>query len=190
MDAGAEIRVERVAQRAVSEAIYRACLELWERVWPSEGFDLERRLEIWRERREAAPGQLHLAWSPDGELRGLCRSFPRTIEFLESGSSLEALALAGVVSHPDFRGRGYGVAVAADAFSLVDEGAYPLSLFQTGVPEFYARKFGARVVENRFVNRRSETSPEANPWWDSEVLIYPADAPWREGCVDLGGPAY
>jgi len=186
----ADKRVERLVEGASPDATCRACLELWNRVWPSADFDVERRLDRWRQRKGSAPGRLHLAWSADGQLGGLCRSFPRLIRFLETGEALEALALAGVASHPGLRGRGYGAAVVADAFSLIGEGAYPLSLFQTGIPEFYARKFGARIVGNRFVNCRSETDPEANPWWDSEIMIYPADATWREGCVDLGGPAY
>jgi hypothetical protein len=61
----------------------------------------------------------------------------------------------------------------------------PLSLFQTGVPEFY-EAMGARLVTNRFVNGESQE----NPFWDTCEMIYPATAGWPDGPIDLNGPGY
>ncbi len=114
-------------------------------------------------------------------------SFARTIRTPEG--TLTAMALAGVCVDPACRGRGLGHQVVTAAFSEVEEGRYPLALFQTGVPGFYA-PLGGRTVDNRFFNRLAPDTPETNPWWESSIMIYPATASWPSGDIDLGGPGY
>ncbi|MFP4052294.1 MAG: GNAT family N-acetyltransferase [Phycisphaerae bacterium] len=121
-----------------------------------------------------------------GELVATSRLIPRRIRTADG--AMDVLGLAGVKTHPDFRKQGLGAAVVRAAFAGVDDGSFPVSLFQTGVPGFY-RKLGAREVDNRFVNRFGQ-DPAERPWWDKVVMIYPADADWPDGEIDLLGPAW
>lgn len=124
--------------------------------------------------------------------------FPRDIQ--TPAGPLRIAELAAVCSHPDHRGRGRGLGrdVVRAAFKRIDDGAYPVSLFQTGVPDFYAR-LGARTVENKFINSRWQPPREGEspghgtreaPWWNPHVMIYPATYNWPEGEVDLLGPGF
>jgi len=122
--------------------------------------------------------------------------FPR--EIATEDGPFRVQALAAVCTHPGHRGEGWGRAVVAAAFAQVDAGLYPLSLFQTGVPAFYA-KLGARTVHNPFVDSRYEPPAEGDrarhgtrdaPWWNPHVMIYPAAFAWPEGTIDLLGPGY
>ncbi|MFW6061480.1 MAG: GNAT family N-acetyltransferase [Planctomycetota bacterium] len=133
----------------------------------------------------SAPGQLHLVRGSGGII-AKAHSFGR--EIATPRGRLRVMALAGVCSAPDHRGEGLGKAVAQAALARVDGGEFPLSLFQTGVPDFY-RKLGARCVGNRFVDSQAD-DPQANPWWNDYVMIYPAEADWPEGEIDLLGPAW
>ncbi|MFW6303859.1 MAG: GNAT family N-acetyltransferase [Candidatus Sumerlaeota bacterium] len=114
--------------------------------------------------------------------------FPRLIEL--PGGRLKIMALASVCADKAHRGRGLGAAVVRGAFEQVDRGHFPLALFQTTTPvrPFY-EKLGARAISNRFINSRAD-DPEANPWWDPEIMLYPADYDWPEGTVDLLGKGY
>ena len=94
-------------------------------------------------------------------------------------------ALGGVCVHPDFRGRGWGAGVVREVFRVLPQLNAPVSLFQTGVPEFYER-LGARRVSNRFFNRDHSVVP----FWDTHTMIYPAHFDWPGGDVDLNGPGY
>jgi predicted N-acetyltransferase YhbS len=67
-------------------------------------------------------------------------------------------ALAGVCVHPDYRGHGWGRDVVRAAFDFLPELGVEVSLFQTGVPDFYAR-LGARLVFNRFHNGPNPHDP-------------------------------
>jgi GNAT superfamily N-acetyltransferase len=92
------------------------------------------------------------------------------------------------MTHPDCRGRGLGHAVVRAAFEYVDDGTFPVSFFQTGVPEFY-RKLSCREVRNHAVNSLAD-DPGGCPWWEKHIMIYPADVPWPDGEIDLLGPAW
>lgn len=123
----------------------------------------------------------------DGErVIASAQTFARTIYF--SSECQTILALAGVCVDPDYRGRGLGAEIVRRAWKPVDEGRFSLSLFQTGAPGFYER-LGARLVDNRFVNRLTAES-NVSPWWDPHVMIYPADADWPTARIDLNGPGY
>jgi GNAT superfamily N-acetyltransferase len=109
-----------------------------------------------------------------------------------SHDSLTVMALAGVACIESYRGNGFGKAVVEAAFDRVRDGAFEVSLFQTStaVRPFY-EKLGCSAVENPTVNSLNEADPEARPWWDPEVMIYPAGAAaWPEGPIDLRGPAW
>ena len=56
--------------------------------------------------------------------------------------------------------------------------------------EALAEKLGARCVSNRFVNSTNTEAPEANPWWDEHVMIFPDTYDWPDGTIDLPGPGY
>jgi len=72
-----------------------------------------------------------------------------------------------------------------ETFKLVDSGEFSCSLFQTCVPSFYER-LGARVITNRIVNSLG-ADPEARPFWDPTIMVYPKTYDWPEGTIDLLG---
>lgn len=129
-----------------------------------------RRIIIWDEERALAAALI----------------FPRTIA--SQMGELEVMALAGVCTHPNHRGRGLGAQLIDAAFREVDDGHYRVSLFQTGVPDFY-RRWGAATVTNEFWDS-TRADPNENPWWDEHIMIYPGDFPWPEGKIDLRGGGY
>ena len=141
-------------------------------VLPHQEVTTERRFVIW----------------DDKEVLAHARTFVRSLSV--EGSSLDVLALASVCTAPRVRGAGLGVAVTQYAWKQVGNPGWPhVSLFQTPVPNFY-EKIGCRPVENVFVNSTDESNPEANPWRDPHVMIFPASFAWPHGCVDLKGPDY
>lgn len=109
---------------------------------------------------------------------------------------LPVMALGGVCSHPDARGRGFGAVAVRKVFEFVDDGKYPACLFQTSfkVEPFYL-KLGGRRLTNRVCNSRSLAglSPRAmrrQVFWDDVVMLYPAEFPLPDGDIDLNGPGY
>ena len=110
----------------------------------------------------------------------MARTFRRVVGD-ESGGRFPILALAGVCTHPQHRGRGLGRAVVMAAWLRLGTDL-PVSFFQTGVPAFYER-LGARLVQNRIYD--STGAPRL--FWDPYAMIYPADAVWPEAAIDLRG---
>lgn len=175
------IRFSTYTHADLDDALFERIEALPKRVWPDipGGGDASERS---RARRNSS---WHVAWL--GETPVACaRTFSRLIR--RPDGEREVLALASVCVDPDHRGTGLGAQIVRLAFSAVDNGRFEMSLFQTGVPEFY-RKLGARTVDNRFWNSASGDASE-NPWWDPNVMIYPASVDWPKGPVDLKGPAY
>jgi len=161
-------------------------LRLSMRVWPSEkGESPEEAAK--RRPNPPRPDRRYAVIREGDRVLAMAKAFPR--EILHEEGSLTVMALAGVCTHPDARGRGFGAAVVRSLFGEVDAGVHPLALFQTGVPQFYL-KLECREVTNRFVNRLSKSDPEAIPWWDPHAMIYPAWTDWPEGTIDLNGPGY
>lgn len=116
------------------------------------------------------------------------RTFVRVVTI--GNQQLPVLALATVCTHPDVRGQGLGVEITNKAFEQIGQNGWPdVSLFQTPVAEFYER-LNSRIVTNKFVNGLNTADPDANPWRDDTVMIYPADYGWPDGTVDLNGPDY
>jgi predicted N-acetyltransferase YhbS len=160
-------------------------------VWPKPDRTFAQRLQalydhIEENRRQGIVAVSFAVW--DGqEAIAHARTFPRLIH--TSMGDLTVMALAAVCVSPQRRGEGLGKLVTEEAFKRIDSGDFKVSLFQTGVPEFYSR-LGARQIGNRFVNRLNTADPEANPWWDKHIMIYPASADWPEGTIGLNGPGY
>ena len=114
-------------------------------------------------------------------------TFERTI--LSEGEEVRVMALSGVCVMPSHRGQGLGRDVARDALARVDKREFTVALFQTGVPAFY-RALGAEVIRNRFCDSRNRIAPDANPWNDEWIMIYPGDHQWLRDVVDLNGQGY
>lgn len=167
----------------------RALCALYDRIWPVATGELVSRADDvgagWgREGRE-----VFAVWERGGPI-ATAMYFPR--EIMTSSGALRVLALAGVCTAPEFRGRGLGAAVVRAVFAQVDAGSFGVALFQTAVPSFYA-KLGARAVENAFVNSRhrpGDRGSAGHPWWDPNVMIYPAAFCWPEGEIDLLGEGF
>ncbi len=112
------------------------------------------------------------------------------IMFTPKGAQ-EVMALGGVCTHPEKRGIGLGAAVVRAAFSRVDDGAFPVSVFQTPVADFYARLGSAECENNTWVDRKNIENPEAHPWEPGETLMYyPASYDWPSGEIDINGGQY
>lgn len=162
---------------------------LLNRVWPDPRREAEELVDdfICRSRLpERAPNERVVIWEGERPL-ALADSYGRRI-FTPAGEMI-VQALNSVCVDPAFRGLGLGREAVLAAFARIGRGDFPLALFQTGVPQFY-EKLGARRVNNRFINRRNPENPQVNPWWEANVMIYPAGAPWPEGIVDLNGNGY
>lgn len=187
--------VHRIRLQEIERTLLEEAYALSRLVWPREnGQSLKEEVDAvfermtvegdeWRE-----SGWLHWV-EASGQLAAMSVSFVREIKWVESGRRAKVLALAGVCVDPVHRGKGWGADVVKDAFERLEEEGLALSLFQTGVPDFY-RKLGSQVVENRFINSLAGDKQEENPWWDLKVMVHPAEAIWDEGVVDLQGAAY
>lgn len=186
--------VRRLRLAELSPAEIRALWELWHRVFPKPGATLEERMARFLASSHMRHSEAFTVWDGARPLAS-ASVFPR--EILTTRGPLVVMALAGVCSAPERRGDGLGRLVTRAAFGEVERGAYAVSLFQTGVPEFYA-KLGARTVDNPFINSRfAPADPAAigpgtreQPWWSTQVMIYPAAYDWPAGPVDLLGPGY
>jgi GNAT superfamily N-acetyltransferase len=168
---------------------------LLDRIWPSEDRPLEKLIELFPQLRTrlrisyrgcTRASMRHLIWEGD-EVVAHALTFERPIRSDEG--ELPVMALSAVCVSPDHRGRGLGAAVVRSAFQRVESGEFPVSLFQTPIPDFY-EKLGSVSVSNRFVDSRNRDDRTANPWRDSSIMIYPAGYAWPEGVIDLNGPGY
>ena len=99
------------------------------------------------------------------------------------------IALSGVCVLPSYQGKGLGAEIVRRTFGRIHGGEFGVSLFQTTIPAFY-KKLDATLVTNRFVNSRNKKDPDANPWNDEWVMMYPRTYSWPQGTIDLNGPGY
>ena len=165
-----------------------AICDLEMRIWPNPEFSRDDMLKQFEERNVTRPQRKHILILDDGILVAHAETFLRKL-ILEDGVSISVMALASVCTKPESRGRGFGRIVAVEALKRVDLHEFPVALFQTDVPGFY-QKLGARIVQNRFVNRLNTWEPELSPWWCRDVMIYPKQAKWYPGIIDLNGFGY
>ncbi len=161
--------------------------ELCAIVWPP-ALDESQGLEIDPENER--PERFIAAVESKGRIVATAEGFKRIV-CTERGE-LPVLALASVCTLPECRGMGLGQRTVLTVLKQVDDGRFPLALWQTGVPEFY-RKMGAVEVCNRFVNRRHPVHPDRDPFWDTHRMIYVhggGRGGWPKGIIDLNGLGY
>ena len=161
--------------------------ELCAIVWPP-ALDESQGLEIDPENER--PERFIAAVENKGRIVATAEGFKRIVR-TERGE-LRVLALASVCTLPECRGMGLGQRAVRTILKQVDDGRFPLALWQTGVPQFY-EKMGAVEVFNQFVNRRHPTNPDRNPFWDAHRMIYVHGGGlggWPDGIIDLNGLGY
>lgn len=161
--------------------------ELCAIVWPPS-LDESQGLEIVPE--DDRPERFVAVTELKGRVVATAEGFKRIVH-TERGE-LPVLALACVCTLPECRGMGLGKRTVETILKKVDDGLFPLALWQTGVPEFYM-KMGAVKVLNRFVNRRHPQHPDRNPFWDVHQMVYAPGGGlgvWPDGTIDLNGLGY
>jgi predicted N-acetyltransferase YhbS len=187
------MNIETIDHRKISQADARAIAELLVAIWPKVGRTVEVRTQElftrWKDYR--GPEEQHprsFLVREGGRVIAHASFDPRTIG-TEQGD-LTVSTLARVCTDPVARGRKLGQAVVRRAFDVVDQGAFPFALFQTGldIQRFY-EKLGAVRIHNRFVNSLAE-DPDADPWWNPVIMRYPSGPGWPDGTIDLRGPGW
>jgi predicted N-acetyltransferase YhbS len=184
-----EMRIHREA--GLSTTQIESIVRLADRVWPAKDRTFADHLRQFTSRveenkRTGLEVISFVVWD-GGQAIAQARTFPRVIH--TRSLDLTVMGLAGVCVLPERRGEGLGRDIVKRAFERVDGVDFIVALFQTAVPGFYT-KLEARSVTNRFVNSQNSEDPEANPWWDPNIMIYPAGATWPDGTIDLNGTAY
>jgi predicted N-acetyltransferase YhbS len=186
------MKVETLDARNLSEADAQLIAELLVRVWPdSKTVDVRRRQMIELGLNYTGPD----AQAPRsflireaGKVIAHSAILPRTV-----GAAAGELVIAGltrVCTDADQRGRGLGELVVRAVFDLVDQGFFMFSLLHTtlDVRPFY-EKLGCCTVENPIINSLTPQEHES-PFWDKEIMRYPATGDWPTGEIDLRGPGY
>jgi len=176
--------VESLPAISLPPALLQEAMTLNALVWPAK-VPVKKRVE----KRQADAEQdsdvmSQLTWHfvrEGGSIIAMARTFRRVVAEA-SGPRFPVLALAGVCTHPKYRGRGLGRAVVQAAWSRLKDDHLPVCFFQTGVPAFYQR-MGAREVANRIYD--STGAPRA--FWDPHAMIYPSRTIWPVGAIDLLG---
>ncbi len=185
--------VQRLRRSDISLRSAAQLCSLWAEVWPTDDdTPIDERADAFLqdgslEHRMAAESEFFHLVEEDGVVVAVARTYIRKVQFEAEEQALPVLALAGVCSSPQLRGRGLGKLVVLDAFSRLDE-EVAWCLFQTGVPAFY-EALGAYPVFNDFRNSFGP-DPESRPWWDEHVMVRGLRRNWPAGRVDLCGPAY
>lgn len=165
-----------------------AIVTLLHEVWPHPNKTLLEMAASFSENRREAPNEIirFIVWDGTKAIAH-AKTFSRNI--LTTKGELKIMALAEVCVARNRRGKGLGEAVVRKAFKHVDCGSFPVSLFQTAVPVFY-QKLGAKRICNPFIDGKNREKLKRNPWWEPHIMIYPAQAQWPCGLVDLNGPGY
>ena len=179
------------ADETLTERQVRSIATLIHSVFPGAGRTIDDMIAEWLEGARVngaanSDSMRFVLWENDQAIAH-AHTFGR--EIFTTEGSLKQMALSAVCVVENRRGEGLGARLMRKVFGCVDEGVWPVSLFQTPVPAFY-EKLGGRVIDNEFVNSRNAEDPEASPWWEAEVMIYPADFAWPEGRIDMNGGGY
>ena len=178
--------VESVPLADIPTKLLRAGLRLTDLVWPMETPIEERvkkRQSAGQRAEDRASGKIGHFIREKDEVIALGISFVREVEDV-TGRRFPVLALAAVCTHPNYRKQGLGRAIVLDAWKRLGP-ELQVSLFQTGVCEFYER-MGARIIFNRIINTR-DTHP---PFWEPYAMIYPREANWPLGAIDVQGSGW
>ncbi len=163
---------------ALPTDVKNAAARLMALVWPPVPGMAPRRMI----QREDRADRVLAVLMEEGEALATAESF--VLPVLLDGNPGKILALAGVCTHPERRKLGLGRSVVLPHFARARQSGAAI-LFQTPVPEFYA-KLGAVL----FIGRVSDsTLPGTPPFWDPFPMWFPANAPQpRE--IDLCGPGF
>jgi predicted GNAT family N-acyltransferase len=187
------MNIEVVDLRTINEADARASAELLYAIWPKPGRTADTlAADMLRQRRDYdGPEPQHprsLFVREGSRIIAHASIYPRTLG--TSAGDLTVLALARVCTDPAARGRRLGKQVVRAAFDLVDQGVFPFALFQTKdtVRPFY-EELGAVTVDNHFFNSQAK-DPSVWPFWDPNIMRYPAKPGWPTGDIDLRGPGW
>ena len=174
-----------VAHAVVADEVLGEVARLLHETWPDPEWPQERILKTIQTMNDQQKYRI-LAWQ-DQRLVGHATFLPDVIA--TNRGTLSIMQFAGVCVCAKLRGRQIGRKVVEWAFEKVGQPGFDVALFQTDVPGFY-EKLGVRCVSNRFVNSNNSAAPEANPWWNEHVMIYPNSFDWPDGTIDLLGPGY
>ncbi|MEM9418286.1 MAG: GNAT family N-acetyltransferase [Planctomycetota bacterium] len=197
-----ELTIETWTAGQMTEAQFHAGCVLHHAAFPKPGRTIdgviEKKRPVWMGTDEAGvvPGPLVSDTPPvrfvirgeGGALVANAAILTRTISTAQG--ELTVSGLLDVATSPSVRGQGLGVKVVQAAWASVDDGTHPLCVFETGEARPFYEKLGARVVDNTIIDSTHPTSPRNNPFEDAWVMVYPAEAAWPEGEIDLRGPGY
>lgn len=178
------ITVKRAEE--LNEADLKAYGDLNKVVWPHNPCAAPK--EIMPEDAASRPERILAFVKEEGAIISGAEGFALKI-FPQNGRPMTVLALASVCTHPDYRHKGLGERMVKAVLKRVDDGEFPVALWQTGVPDFYQR-LGAKAVGNRFVNTAHPTDKGKTPFWDKVIMIYPAGASWPDGVIDIKALGY
>lgn len=151
----------------------------------NKDFDLSEALLMYNNRPEI-PKNKAIAIYLEDKLIAHAEIGQRKIE--TNNKIINNMFLAGVCVHPDFKGQNYGKIIIEKSFEIA-KADFDCCIFQTGVPGFYT-KLGSVQIYNRFFNSLNKDTPQVNPWWDDNIMIYPNDFPIGNSDIDLKGLGY
>lgn len=171
----------------VSESLMLKAEELIRATWPEAHPAEATTDQILADFKARTPNKVCHFILEEDQVIGYAESFPRTINTVEGKRTI--LGLGAVCVDTAQRGRGLGALVVKQAFERLPENDTDVCLFQTGVPQFY-EKLNCRLIDNQIVNSLNTEDPEANPFWDDYIMIYPKQNHWPTGKVDLLGKGY
>lgn len=197
------MEIETFTAGRMSEAEFLAACELHHAAFSDRGRTLAevvaRKRPVWMGH-DVVPGPLVSSGPPvrravrDGGGRWLGNAGTLTRVIGTACGPMTVLGLLDVATLPETRGRGLGVKLVRAAWSAVDAGEYGACLFKTSGARAFYEKLGARVIENPLINSAVEgeprNAPDPRPFGDSFAMIYPANADWPDGEIDLRGPAF
>lgn len=175
----------------IPETYVRGFLQLEHLVWPSEKTVEQHVANFYKGLGTRPSTERHLRYMiiENEQVIAHAETFVRVM-FTEEGA-IGVMALGGVCTDLNQRGRGLGAAIVRAAFTRVDDGTFPVSVFQTPVDEFYAKLGSAVCQDNRWVDKANQQQPEAHPWEPGEKLMYyPASYNWPSGVIDINGGMY
>lgn len=189
-----QITIETILTRQMSRADALACGELLVQTWPKPGVTVEHRADKLQTDRGDPQASIELASRSfllrlGQQIIGHALVFPRTIG--TTTGEMTIAALASVCTNTQFRGQRLGERLVRAAWTDVDAGLFPFSLFQTSAraSTFYLR-LGAGLIENEVVDSTAG-DPTICPFTDEHIVRYPAAGrPWPTGPIDLRGPGF
>ena len=182
----------------MSEAEFVAACVLHHEAFPKDGRSLEAVLDkkrpVWMGD-DVVPGPLRSVDAPlryavrDASGRWLANAAVIRRRISTSAGPMVVLGLLDVATLPAARGQGLGEVLVRAAMGPVDRGELPVCLFETGPAKGFYERLGARVIANEVVDSTAE-DPQAPGFHDEFAMIYPGDADWPSGPIDLLGPGY